>query len=138
MLQHLHLKNFIIVKSLDLDVRQGFTVLTGETGAGKSILLDALGLLLGDRTDSGVVAQGADKAEISAAFTVSKTVQDWLSDAGFDADDELLLRRVIDAQGKSRAFINGSAATLTQLRELGEQLVNIHGQHAHQQLLKAH
>jgi DNA repair protein RecN (Recombination protein N) len=138
MLQHLHLKNFIIVKSLDLDVRQGFTVLTGETGAGKSILLDALGLLLGDRTDSGVVAQGSDKAEISAEFTVSKTVQDWLSDAGFDADDELLLRRVIDAQGKSRAFINGSAATLTQLRELGEQLVNIHGQHAHQQLLKAH
>lgn len=136
MLEHLHLRNFIIVKSLDLDVHQGFTVLTGETGAGKSILLDAVGLLLGQRAETGMVAHGADKAEISAEFAVTDVINHWLDDAGFEEMDSLLLRRVIDAQGKSRSFINGSSATLGQLKELGELLVHIHGQHAHQQLLK--
>lgn len=138
MLTRLSLKNFVIVKSLELDVSVGFTVLTGETGAGKSILLDALGLLLGDRADAGVVAQGADKADISAEFMSSASIKAWLDAADLDSDEEtILVRRVIDAQGKSRAFINGIAATVTQLKELGEQLVHIHGQHAHQQLLKA-
>ena len=138
MLTRLSLKNFVIVKSLELDVSAGFTVLTGETGAGKSILLDALGLLLGDRADAGVVAQGADKADISAEFMSSASIKAWLDAADLDSDEEtILVRRVIDAQGKSRAFINGIAATVTQLKELGEQLVHIHGQHAHQQLLKA-
>ena len=138
MLTRLSLKNFVIVKSLELDVSAGFTVLTGETGAGKSILLDALGLLLGDRADAGVVAQGADKADISAEFMSSASIKAWLDAADLDSDeDTILVRRVIDAQGKSRAFINGIAATVAQLKELGEQLVHIHGQHAHQQLLKA-
>ena len=138
MLTRLSLKNFVIVKSLELDVSAGFTVLTGETGAGKSILLDALGLLLGDRADAGVVAQGADKADISAEFMSSASIKAWLDAADLDSDEEtILVRRVIDAQGKSRAFINGIAATVAQLKELGEQLVHIHGQHAHQQLLKA-
>lgn len=138
MLQHLSLRHFIIVQRLDLDIRQGFTVLTGETGAGKSILLDALGLLLGDRADAGMVAQGMDKAEISGQFGLNPAIQAWLTEQAFETEDDvLLLRRVIDKEGKSRAFINGSAATLTQLRELSEYLIHIHGQHAHQQLLKA-
>jgi DNA repair protein RecN (Recombination protein N) len=137
MLQHLSLRHFIIVQRLDLDIRQGFTVLTGETGAGKSILLDALGLLLGDRADAGMVAQGMDKAEISGQFGLNPAIQAWLTEQAFETEDDvLLLRRVIDKEGKSRAFINGSAATLTQLRELSEYLIHIHGQHAHQQLLK--
>lgn len=137
MLQHLSLRHFIIVQRLDLDIRQGFTVLTGETGAGKSILLDALGLLLGDRADAGMVAQGMDKAEISGQFGLNPAIQAWLAEQAFETEDDvLLLRRVIDKEGKSRAFINGSAATLTQLRELSEYLIHIHGQHAHQQLLK--
>lgn len=138
MLIRLSLRHFVIVKSLDLDVESGFTVLTGETGAGKSILLDALGLLLGERADASLVSAGADKADIFAEFLVHDAVQVWLHQQELSADDSdvVLIRRVIDAQGKSRAFINGIAVTLTQLRDLGEQLVNIHGQHAHQLLLK--
>ena len=138
MLNRLNLKNFIIVDHLELEVNSGFTVLTGETGAGKSILLDALGLVLGDRADSGVVAQGADKADISAEFSSNAHLDAWLNEMDLGSDDEyILVRRVIDAQGKSRAFINGISATVAQLKELGEQLVHIHGQHAHQQLLKS-
>ncbi|MGL4766856.1 MAG: DNA repair protein RecN [Formosimonas sp.] len=137
MLNRLNLKNFVIVDQLNLDVRSGFTVLTGETGAGKSILLDALGLLLGERADANLVAQGADKADISAEFLSNAALDAWLNEADLSSDDDyILVRRVIDAQGKSRAFINGVSATLAQLKELGEQLVHIHGQHAHQQLLK--
>ena len=137
MLNRLSLRNFVIVKALDLDIEAGFTVLTGETGAGKSILLDAIGLLLGERSDSTLVGQNADKADISAEFTVTAAVQSWLEAQDLVNDDDvLLIRRTIDKQGKSRAFINGITVTLAQLRELAEQLVHIHGQHAHQLLLK--
>lgn len=137
MLQRLSLRNFVIVKALDLEIEAGFTVLTGETGAGKSILLDAIGLLLGERSDALLVGQNGDKADISGEFSLSNEVQLWLSAQDLlGEEDVLLIRRMIDKQGKSRAFINGIAVTLTQLRELAEQLVHIHGQHAHQLLLK--
>jgi len=136
MLRHLSLKDFVIVPSLELDFEPGFAVLTGETGAGKSILIDALQLALGGRGDAGVVREGAAKAEITAEFDTPAQVRPWLDDAGFDADDSLLLRRVIDAAGKSRAWINGGAATATQLRELADHLLDIHGQHAWQGLTR--
>lgn len=133
----LELRDFVIVRELNLDFSRGFTVLTGETGAGKSILIDAIQLALGARSDSGVVREGADRTEISARFSTSPEQVRWLSEHGFDSQDEVLLRRAIDAQGKSRAWINGSAATATQLRELGDQLIDIHGQHAWQSLTRA-
>ncbi len=140
MLQTLALRNFVIVRELELECRRGLTVLTGETGAGKSILIDALGLLLGDRADAGVVRNGTDRAELTATFDLAglSAAQAWLAgnELAGDDTDELLLRRVIDASGKSRAWINGAQATLTQLKELGEKLVEIHGQHEHQSLLK--
>ena len=139
MLRTLAIRNFILVDQLEVDLATGFTVLTGETGAGKSILVDALSLVLGGRGDAGVVRRGAERAEISALFDLSKQgdARAWLRANDLAADDgELLLRRVIDAQGRSRAYVNGSAASLTQLREVGEMLVDIHGQHAHQSLLR--
>lgn len=136
MLRHLSLKDFVIVPTLELDFEPGFAVLTGETGAGKSILIDALQLALGGRGDAGVVREGAVKAEITAEFDTPPHLRGWLDEAGFDADDTLLLRRVIDAAGKSRAWINGGAATLTQLRELADHLLDIHGQHAWQGLTR--
>lgn len=133
------LKNFVIVPQLELELPRGFSSLTGETGAGKSILLDAVQLALGQRTDATVVYEGALQAEIAVEFAPSAEAIGWLQEAGFalDAGESLLLRRTIDAAGKSRAWINGSAATLTQLRELGEYLVDIHGQHAWASLAKA-
>ena len=138
MLRHLTLSNFVIVDRLELEFLAGFGALTGETGAGKSILIDALALTLGERADAGVVRSGCDKAEVAATFDVSAlpAVRDWLVANDLDADDELLLRRVIDAGGRSRAYINGSPATVQQLREVGEWLVDIHGQHTHQSLLR--
>jgi len=137
MLRHLSLKDFVIVPTLELDFEPGFAVLTGETGAGKSILIDALQLALGGRADAGVVREGAAKAEITAEFDTPAHLRTWLDEAGFDAgDDALLLRRVIDAAGKSRAWINGGAATATQLRELADHLLDIHGQHAWQGLTR--
>jgi len=136
MLRHLSLKDFVIVPTLELDFEPGFAVLTGETGAGKSILIDALQLALGGRGDAGVVREGAAKAEITAEFDTPPHLRAWLDEAGFDVDDALLLRRVIDAAGKSRAWINGGAATLTQLRELADHLLDIHGQHAWQGLTR--
>ncbi|MEE8617104.1 MAG: AAA family ATPase, partial [Roseateles sp.] len=130
MLRHLSLKDFVIVPALELEFDAGFAVLTGETGAGKSILIDALQLALGGRGDAGVVREGAAKAEICAEFDLPLHLRGWLDEAGFDVDDALLLRRVIDSSGKSRAWINGGAATLTQLRELADHLLDIHGQHA--------
>jgi DNA repair protein RecN (Recombination protein N) len=130
MLKSIQLRDFVIVRELMLDLRGGFSVLTGETGAGKSILVDALQLALGSRAESGVVREGAARAEISVEFESPPSLQAWLLEAGFEADGALLLRRSIDAQGKSRAWINGSAATLTQLREAADHLVDIHGQHA--------
>jgi DNA repair protein RecN (Recombination protein N) len=135
-LRSIHLRDFVIVRELQLDLHAGFSVLTGETGAGKSILVDALQLALGSRAETGVVREGAARAEISAEFDAPESLQPWLQDAGFEADGNLLLRRSLDTQGKSRAWINGSAATLTQLREAAEHLVDIHGQHAWAQLTK--
>ena len=136
MLHRLSLKDFVIVPSLELDFEPGFAVLTGETGAGKSILIDALQLVLGGRGDAGVVREGAARADISAEFDTPEHLAPWLDDAGFEPQPTLLLRRVIDAQGRSRAWVNGSAATLAQLRELADALLDIHGQHAWQGLTR--
>jgi DNA repair protein RecN (Recombination protein N) len=140
MLRALAIRDFVIVDFVELDLSSGFTVFTGETGAGKSILIDALTLALGGRADASVVREGAARADIVAEFTGEQdaSLQSWLSDHAFDNDESsLLLRRVIDNAGRSKAFINGVTATITQLRELGEMLVDIHGQHAHQSLLRA-
>lgn len=139
MLRHLTIRNFVIVDRLELEFEAGFAALTGETGAGKSILVDALALALGERADAGVVRSGCDKAEVAASFDIGSVpgLRERLAAADLVVDDELLLRRVIDAGGRSRAYINGSPATLQQLRELAESLVDIHGQHAHQSLLRA-
>lgn len=138
MLRRLSLRDFVIVAALEVEFDAGFSVLTGETGAGKSILVDALQLALGSRGDAGVVREGAARAEIGAEFDAPASLAGWLDEAGFDATGEtLLLRRTIDAQGKSRAWINGSAATLAQLREAADHLVDIHGQHAWQSLTRA-
>ncbi|MDR1311804.1 MAG: DNA repair protein RecN [Burkholderiaceae bacterium] len=137
MLEHLAIRDFVIVDKLELGLSAGFSVLTGETGAGKSILVDALALVLGARGDPGVVREGADRADIGALFSVQAAVLAWLRENDFPVeDDQVLLRRVIDLQGRSRCFINGSPATATQLRDLGNRLVDIHGQHAHQSLLQ--
>ena len=138
MLRHLTIRDFVIVDRLELEFLGGFGALTGETGAGKSILIDALALALGERADAGVVRSGCDKAEVAATFDVANLpeVRAWLSLNDLDGDDELILRRVVDAGGRSRAYINGSPATAQQLREVGEWLVDIHGQHAHQSLLR--
>ena len=135
-LKSISLRDFVIVRALDLDLTTGFTVLTGETGAGKSILIDALQLALGARADAGVVREGVTRCEISAEFGSPANLAQWLEQAGFEASDTLLLRRTIDSQGKSRAWINGSAATITQLRDISSQLVDIHGQHAWQSLTR--
>lgn len=135
-LKRIALRDFVIVRELELELGEGFSVLTGETGAGKSILVDAVQLALGARAEATVVREGAARAEISAEFDLPPALVPWLQEAGFDAGDALLLRRTVDAQGKSRAWINGSAATAAQLREAGEQLVDIHGQHAWQSLTR--
>ncbi|WP_175731636.1 DNA repair protein RecN [Burkholderia ambifaria] len=136
MLRHLSIRDFVIVAALDLEFDSGFTVFSGETGAGKSILIDALALALGERADASVVRAGCSRADITAEFTPHDRVARWLDEHAFDAEDTVMLRRVIDANGRSRAFINGTSATLAQLRELGEMLVDIHGQHAHQLLMR--
>ena len=136
MLRRLSLKDFVIVDALELEFGAGFSVLTGETGAGKSILIDALQLALGARAEGGVVREGAVRSEITAEFDSPPSLAAWLDEAGFAVDEMLLLRRVVDAQGKSRAFVNGSAATLTQLREVADHLIDIHGQHAWQSLTR--
>jgi len=135
-LRRLALRDFVIVTTLEVELGAGFSVLTGETGAGKSILIDALQLALGSRGDAGVVREGAPRCEISAEFDAPASLAPWLEDAGFDAAETLLLRRTIDAQGKSRAWVNGSAATIAQLREAADHLVDIHGQHAWQSLTR--
>ncbi|SMP60036.1 DNA repair protein RecN [Noviherbaspirillum suwonense] len=138
MLRTLSIHDFVIVDAIELELGSGFTVFTGETGAGKSILIDALALALGGRGDASVVREGASKADISAEFATSSEADAWLEVNEFGAEDHsVLLRRVIDNAGRSKAYINGVAATATQLRDLGELLVDIHGQHAHQSLLKA-
>lgn len=135
-LRRITLRDFVIVQSLELELNPGFTVLTGETGAGKSILIDALQLILGARSDAGVVREGADKADLCAEFDCLPHFKPWLNDSGVDIDDVLLLRRTVDSQGKSRAWINGTPATAAQLRNLGDRLLDIHGQHAWQSLTR--
>jgi len=135
-LRRLSLRDFVIVAALEVELDAGFSVLTGETGAGKSILIDALQLALGSRGDAGVLREGAARAEIGAEFDAPASLAPWLAEAGFEAGETLLLRRTIDAQGKSRAWINGSAATIAQLREAADHLVDIHGQHAWQSLTR--
>jgi len=135
-LQRISLRDFVIVRQLELEFGAGFTVLSGETGAGKSILIDALQLVLGARAEASVVREGAARSELCAEFSTPAHLHPWLQDNGFDAADDLLLKRSIDAQGKSRAWINGSPATASQLREIGDQLLDIHGQHAWQSLTR--
>src|SRR5882724_6868503 len=140
MLLNLSIRDFAIVDRLDLEFRPGFTALTGETGAGKSILVDALSLALGDRAGSEQVRSGAERADVTAEFAVEALPElgRWLGEQALEGDpNRLLLRRVVDGNGRSRGFINGHAATVSQLREAGERLVDIHGQHAHQSLLKS-
>jgi DNA repair protein RecN (Recombination protein N) len=138
MLRSLSIRDFVIVDLLELELAPGFSVFTGETGAGKSILIDALALTLGGRADASVVREGAARADITAEFAPHPDALPWLAEQAFEGDgDAILLRRVIDGAGRSKAFINGVPATAAQLRELGEMLVDIHGQHAHQSLLRA-
>jgi len=137
-LRALEIRDFVIVERVSLEPAAGFNVLTGETGAGKSILVDAIELLVGGRADAAVVREGAEKAELSAEFEVDAPLLSWLEDNDLAGDPgQLILRRTIDRSGRSRSFINGHAATAAQLREAGERLVDIHGQHAHQSLLRA-
>src|SRR5450631_2522667 len=139
MLKFLSIRDFVIVASLELDFSAGFTALTGETGAGKSILIDALSLALGERGDGAMVRAGCARAEIGAEFDISKlqNLKIWLKEQELDGDEGVcLLRRTLDAGGRSRGFINGRSATLQQMREAGEHLLDIHGQHAHQSLLR--
>jgi len=139
MLQALSIRNFVIVEQLDLEFSSGFTTLTGETGAGKSILIDALSLALGARNDGEVVRSGCDKADISVTLDIrqNKQAQAWLAENEFESSDGLILRRVIYTDGRSRGFINGATATVGQLKELGEFLVDIYSQNAHHSLLNA-
>ncbi len=139
MLTHIHIWNFAIVEALDIELESGLSVLTGETGAGKSILLDALGLALGDRADSTVIRHGESRAEISVTFDTSKAknAENWLKEHELDSEHECIIRRTVSEKGPSKAFINGRSATVQQLRELAEMLVDLHGQHEHQSLMKA-
>jgi DNA repair protein RecN (Recombination protein N) len=139
-LKRIVLRDFVIVSELELELDNGFSVLTGETGAGKSILIDALQLVTGARADTGLIREGAGRTEVSAEFDECTALRGWLEEAGFDPGFDpgftLLLRRTVDTQGKSRAWINGTPATVSQLRELGERLFDIHGQHAWQGLTR--
>ena len=135
-LKRMVLRDFVIVSDLDLELANGFTVLTGETGAGKSILVDALQLVTGGRADQNMIREGANRTDVSAEFDVTPNLTNWLNQAGFEVDEVLLLRRTVDMQGRNRAWINGSPATAGQLRAVGEQLLDIHGQHAWQSLTR--
>jgi len=142
MLKALLIRDFVLVDRATIEFERGFSVLTGETGAGKSMLIDALELLVGGRTDAGTVRQGAERADVSAIFDVAAVLNPaitaWLSEHGFEGDEgQVMLRRTIDRSGRSRCFVNGHPSTQAQLREAGEFLLDIHGQHAHQSLLRA-
>lgn len=139
MLLNLTIIDLAVVKSLDLDLDKGMSVLTGETGAGKSILLTALGLALGDRADSGYVRPESKRAEVNLEFDLSDApnAQRWLIDNELDDDNHCLIRRVVNQEGRSKAYINDRPVTLQSLQELSEKLVEIHGQHAHLTLLNA-
>lgn len=139
MLAHMTISNFAIVKNLEFELKPGMTIITGETGAGKSIAIDALGLCLGDRAEAAMVRPNEDKAEIAATFSLqnNQAARRWLEDNELTEGDECILRRVITKEGRSRGFINGSPVPASQQKALGQLLINIHGQHAHQQLMRA-
>lgn len=138
MLRHLAIRHFAIISEVDIDIEPGFTAITGETGAGKSILVDALGLLLGDRAESGLIAEGHEQAELEAVFMLDADTpaRRWLADQALDEGEEVIIRRLLTAPSGSRAWINGRSATVGQLAGLGQHLVEIHGQHEHQRLEK--
>ena len=137
MLRALDVRDFVLIERASLELSDGFTTLTGETGAGKSLLVDALELLVGGRGDAALVREGSERAELSGEFEISKAMEEWLVERDLSGDPgQLLLRRSIDQAGRSRCFINGHVATLAQLREAGEWLLDLHGQHAHQSLLR--
>ena len=137
MLVHLSISQFALVEHLELELKAGMTSITGETGAGKSILLGALGLALGNRIDGNVVRKGAEKADISATFLVNEKVTQWLDNHDYPMEDDVcILRRVITQEGRSRGYINGRNASATELKTLANQLIDIHGQHAHQSLMQ--
>jgi len=139
MLQSLHLHQFAIIDDLELMFQPGFTVISGETGAGKSILVDALGIIFGQRADSNLVRDGADRAELNASFDLSRApaAREWIQAQALDVDDECLLRRTLSASGGSRAWINGTPVTVQQLQGFAEHMIDIHGQHEQQRLLQA-
>src|SRR5438067_8125538 len=137
MLRALEVRDFVLIDRASLEPGEGFSVLTGETGAGKSSLVDAIELLVGGRGDAAMVREGAERAELSGEFEVSKAMAVWLEERDLSGDPgQLVLRRSVDRAGRSRCFINGHAATLAQLKDAGEWLVDLHGQHAHQSLLR--
>lgn len=138
MLTRLHIQQFAIIEELELEFQTGFNVLSGETGAGKSILFDALGLLLGARADAGMIRTGEDKADINAEFSLASnpSAANWLAENEMNDEDFVLVRRVVTANGRSRAFINGNQVPIQQLKEFGEFLIDIHGQHSQHRLLK--
>ncbi|MCC2616063.1 DNA repair protein RecN [Aestuariibacter halophilus] len=139
MLAHLSVRDFAIVKHLDIDLQTGLTTITGETGAGKSIAIDALGLCLGERAEATMVRKGASKAEVVATFnlTALPNARQWVNNHELDDGDDVIIRRIISAEGRSKAFVNGVPVPLQQLKGLGALLVSVHGQHAHHQLLKS-
>jgi DNA repair protein RecN (Recombination protein N) len=138
LLKHLHIRDFAVIEELEIQFNTGMTVFTGETGAGKSIIVDALGLVLGDRADSSIIRSQCDSTEITAIFEINddQAVREILDEQGINQNGELMLRRVINKDGRSRAYVNGSSVPVQILRDLGESMVDIHGQHAHQSLLK--
>ena len=138
MLSHLSIKSLTLVDQLELEFNRGMSVITGETGAGKSILLGALGLALGDRADSSLIATGAAKTEVNAIFDLQDHTEAlaWLTERELIDGDQCILRRVVSRDGRSRAFVNGSSTTLQELKTLSEMLLDIHSQHEHQSLLK--
>ena len=138
MLRHLHIRDFAVIEELEVQFGDGMTVFTGETGAGKSIIVDALGLVLGDRADSSIIRSHCDSTEITAIFEINDNphIRNFLDEQGIKFEEELIFRRVISRDGRSRAYINSSPVPAQQLRELGESMIDIHGQHAHQSLLK--
>ena len=139
MLDHLQVKNLVVVEDLSVDFKSGMTVITGETGAGKSILIQALSLVAGGRSDASLVRSGASKAEIVATFSLSSNtdLRPFLESLDLESDNECILRRVLASDGKSRSYVNGSNVPLSTLREVGSYLIDMHGQNEHQLLLRA-
>ena len=138
MLVSINIRNYTLVESLEIEFFKGTTAITGETGAGKSLVLDALGMALGDRADSGTIRHGKERAEITASFDISaiEDAQLWMEFHDFDIDESCILRRIYTSEGRSRGYINGQPCTMQQLQQLGDMVADIHSQHEHQSLLR--